>query len=151
MTDRPYSSFNFRVDLRLGESAEALCKGSFAEVDGLQISIEPKTIREGGANGRQIHLTGPASYSELTLRRGMTETLDLWDWFERIQTERNLRAEGEIVMLAADRDAVAVRYALTGCFPVSIKGAPLKAAESAVAVEELRLSYETLHRVKVGD
>jgi phage tail-like protein len=147
---RPFTAFNFRVDLRLAGASEPLCGGEFSEVDGLEISIEPKTIREGGGNGRQIHLMGPTSYGELTLRRGMTDSLDLWDWFERVQTERGLRADGEIAMLAPDRSRATVRYRFSGCFPLSIKGAALAAADGGVAVEELQIAYETMHRLRGG-
>lgn len=150
MTTRPFAQFNFRVQIRLAGEAEPLCGGEFSEVDGLEISIEPKTIREGGGNGRQIHLAGPVSYGQLSLRRGMTDSLDLWDWFERIQTERDLRADGEIEMLAADGETVTVRYVLSGCFPVSIKGAAMTAADGGVAVEEMNIAFETLRRARAG-
>ena len=46
--------------------------------------MEVKTIREGGVNDRQIRLTGPATYGQLTLKRGMTDgSFELWNWFER--------------------------------------------------------------------
>jgi phage tail-like protein len=147
---RPYTAFNFRVDLRLAGASEPLCGGEFSEVDGLEISIETKTIREGGGNGRQIHLIGPVSYGQLTLRRGMTDSLDLWNWFERMQTERGLRADGEIAMLSADRSTTTVRYIFGGCFPISIKGAALAGADGGVAVEELQIAYETMRRARGG-
>lgn len=150
MTTRPFTQFNFRVQIRLAGAAEPLCSGEFSEVDGLEISIEPKTIREGGGNGRQIHLAGPVSYGQLSLKRGMTESLDLWDWFERIQAERNLRADGEIELLAADGETVTVRYVLGGCFPVSIKGGAMTASDGAVAIEEMQIAFETLRRARAG-
>jgi phage tail-like protein len=146
MTARPLTGFNFRIDLRLGDAAEPLCGGSFSEVDGLEIKIEPKTIREGGGNGRQIHLMGPVGYGELTLRRGMSETLELWDWFERVQSERGLRAEGEITVLSPDRERTTMRYQLGGCFPLSLKGPALNAGAGEGAIEEAKIAYETLRR-----
>lgn len=147
---RPFLQFNFRLALRLAGASEPLCGGEFSEIDGLEMTMEPKTIREGGGNGRQIHLAGPVSYGQLTLKRGMTDSLDLWDWFERLQTERSLRADGEIEMLSADRQRPTVIYALRGCIPVMLKGAAMNAADGAVAVEEMQIAYETLHRKRTG-
>ncbi len=150
MTSRPFTQFNFEVQLRLEGDSEPICQGAFSEVDGLEITMEPTTIREGGGNGRQIHLVGPVSYGQLSLKRGMSETLDLWDWFDRLQTERNLRAEGEIHMKSPDRSKSTAIYVLRGCLPVSLKGAALNAADGSVAIEEMQVAFETLHRKKTG-
>jgi phage tail-like protein len=109
------------------------------------MTMEPKTIREGGGNGRPIHLPGPVSYGQLTLKRGMTTGFDLWSWFERTQVERGLRASGEVLVLSSDRTREDLRFVLTGCLPVKVKAPSLSAADGAVAIEELQVAYETLH------
>ncbi len=82
----PFTSFNFLVSLTLAQpglpgTATPLCNGEFTECDGLDMTIEPKTYREGGNNTRQIHLVGPVTYGNLSLKRGMTANQDLWKWF----------------------------------------------------------------------
>ena len=72
-----FTAFNFLVEIQVPDLSEMVCEGGFAECDGLEMSIAPKTIREGGNNNRQIHLAGPVSYGQLTLKRGMTKNLDL--------------------------------------------------------------------------
>lgn len=144
--DRPFTSFNFRVSLLLDGSGEPLCDAAFAECDGLEMSMEVKTLREGGANQRQIHLVGPLSYGQLTLKRGMTADAGLWDWFDRVQRERRLRASGEVVVLASDREREDLRFVLTGCLPIKLKAPGLKGADGGIAVEELQVAYETLRR-----
>jgi phage tail-like protein len=151
----PFTTFNFKVLLSfpsslsqigatLGVEELTVCRGEFSECDGLEMTMAPKTIREGGNNGRQIHLSGPVSYGQLTLKRGMTENTALWRWFERAQRKLDLRADGKIVMLAPDRRSKQVRFSLTGCLPVKIKAPALSAATGAVAVEEMQIAYETL-------
>ena len=46
---------------RVDGVADALCSAAFAECDGLEMTMDVKTIREGGNNGAQIRLTGPVS------------------------------------------------------------------------------------------
>lgn len=150
MPDRPFTSFNFRVEIQLGDDADPVASAEFSECDGLEMSLEPKTIREGGNNGRQIHLAGPVAYGQLTLKRGMTRSFDLWRWFERVQTERSLRASGEVLMLSSDRSRTDVRFTLTGCLPIKVKAPPLKAADGAIAIEEMQIAYETLHLAAEG-
>ena len=82
---QPFTTFNFKVNLRLSEGGAEVCAAEFSECDGLEMSLEPKSIREGGNNGQQIHLAGAISYGQLSLKRGMTDNFDLWNWFEKIQ------------------------------------------------------------------
>ena len=81
----PLTTFRFDVTLKVNNSAlgltNKLCEGRFSEIDGLDMSNEVKTMREGGNNLNQIHLVGPVTYGQLTLKRGMTTNLELWKWF----------------------------------------------------------------------
>ena len=141
---QPFSAFNFKVRLQLDGESRPVCDGAFSEVGGLELNIEVQTIREGGNNVRQIHLMGPVSHGQLTLKRGMTEGLDLWRWFTRVNRQRDLRASGEIAVLSADRERETLRFALTGCLPVKLKAPALNATDGIVAIEEMQVAYETL-------
>ncbi len=147
---RPFTTFNFKVRLTLPGESGTVCDAEFSDCDGLEMSLEPKTIREGGNNRRQIHLAGPVSYGQLTLKRGMTPDFGLWDWFEEVQEDRSLRASAEVWMLSSDRDSTDVRFVLTGCLPVKVKAPSLSAREGAVAIEEMRIVYETLSMAGQG-
>jgi hypothetical protein len=57
----PFSAFNFSIEITPDGSAAPLCGAAFAECDGLEMTLDVKTIREGGNNGRQVKLAGPAS------------------------------------------------------------------------------------------
>lgn len=158
---RPFTSFNFHVAFTLPGEEKELCEGKFSECAGLEMNMEVKTIKEGGNNLEQIHLAGPLTYGQLTLKRGMTSSFDLWDWFERIQEERNLRVDGEVHMLSSlhmskdqnppgkrNKDVV---FKLTNCLPIKVVAPSLSAKDGEVAIEELQLAYERLQRVKSGN
>jgi phage tail-like protein len=142
--ERPFTAFNFRVTITLDGQAAALCDAAFSECSGLELTAAVKTIRQGGDNGRAIHLTGPVSYGQLTLKRGMTETFDLWDWFERVLTERHRRAKCEVAMLSSDRRRTNAVFVLTGCLPLKLRVPTLDGKEGALAIEEMQIAYETL-------
>jgi phage tail-like protein len=151
---RPLGAFNFRVELSLPGESNPVCLATFSECDGLEMSMEAKTIREGGNNGRQIHLVGPVTYGQLSLKRGMTETadssnkiVDLWEWFEKVQGSPNLRAHGEISLLSRDRARTTKRFLLTGCLPLKIRAQGFNAQDGVIAVEEMQIAYETMERV----
>lgn len=161
----PFSSFNFLVSITVKDApaglglAEPLCNAEFAECDGLEMTMEPKTVKEGGNNTQVIHLAGPVNYGNLTLKRGMTSNLDLWKWFNaaagnwRVShpVRRGLLAGAEIIL----RDAALaplLRYAIYDCLPIKLKAAPMNAKDGIIAVEEFQLvySYFTVELVNKG-
>lgn len=145
MTERPLTAFNFKVNLSFAGESKRICLAEFSDCDGLEMSQTLKTIREGGNNGRQIHLAGPVVYSQLTLKRGMSSNHDLWTWFAEVQTDRSLRVTGEILVLSSDRTREDARFVLTGCLPIKLKAPALNAKDGAIAIEEMQIAYETLH------
>lgn len=140
----PFSAFNFTVEITPDGASAALCSASFSECDGLEMTVDVKTIREGGNNGVQIKLAGPASYGQLTLKRGMTSSFDLWHWFERVVRDPKVRATGEVVLHAPDRVTTLATWVLQRCVPLKLKAPALNAREGIVAIEELQLGYESL-------
>jgi phage tail-like protein len=140
----PFTNFNFSVEINRGGDAKPLVNAAFAECDGLEMSMEVKTIREGGANGRQIRLNGGTSYGQLMLKRGMSDNFELWDWFSDSIADPRLRANAEVVLLAPDGNTVRARFVLSRCVPVKIKAPPLNARDGQIAIEELQMAYETL-------
>jgi phage tail-like protein len=135
----PFTAFNFRVEILLPGAAEPLCEAAFAECDGLELRHEVIKVREGGDASSHRLFAGSLSFGEITLRRGMTESFDLWKWF----ADPSLRADARVTILAEDGDPRAV-FLLRRCLPVRLKAPRLDAMRSAVAVEELQIACEAL-------
>jgi phage tail-like protein len=146
----PFTSFNFAVEINRGEDGKPLVNAAFSDCDGLEMTMEVKTIREGGANDRQIRLNGMVAYGTLTLKRGMTPNFDLWTWFRDSVQDPGLRAIAEVILLGADGATERARFQLTRCVPVKIKASAFNAREGQVAVEELQVAYETLKLLTPG-
>jgi len=144
----PFTTFNFAIEIKVDPISQRVCDAAFSDCDGLEMTMEAKTIREGGNNTRQHRLTGPVAYGQLTLKRGMTGTFDLWDWFGQVSSQPSLRADAEVVMFAGDGTTVLMSYLLTRCVPIKLKAPAMSAASGGIAVEELQLAYETLTLVK---
>ena len=141
--DDPFTAYRFEVVLTLAQPCPGVggpvCRGAFSECDGLEISMEPKTVIDGGANDFRTHLVGPASYGQLTLRRGMTSTSDLWAWMAAVRVPgRDLTADGTITMSDGAGEPQA-SFTLEGCLPTRLRGPALNAQTGLVAVEELGL------------
>lgn len=149
---RPFTTFNFKVELTLKDEKDFICSASFSECDGLEITMTPKTIREGGNNNQSIHLIGPVSYGQLILKRGMTDTLDLWDWFEQVlqNGQWGLRASGSVIILSSDGNTEKAHFDLGGCLPVKLKAPALNGKDGLLAIEEMQIAYEWLKIRRTG-
>jgi phage tail-like protein len=141
----PFTAFNFAVQIDVPDISSEICSAAFAECDGLEMTMDVKTIREGGNNTQQIRLTGAVNYGTLTLKRGMTANFDLWKWFGRLYEpdKGGLRGTATVVVYAPDHQTTA-EFVLTGCLPVKLKAPALNAKDGMVAIEEFQLAYETL-------
>jgi phage tail-like protein len=143
----PFTAFSFAVEIAVSlgplELLPHVCNASFSECDGLEATMDVRTLREGGNNATQIKLAGPLNYGQVTLKRGMSPNLDLWDWMTLTCRDPAARGDGQVVVLAPD-GSERVRFLLSRCLPVKVKAPPLNAKDGMVAIEELQLAYESL-------
>jgi phage tail-like protein len=140
----PFTTFNFSIEITRTGQTERLCHAAFSECDGLEMTMDVKTIREGGNNGQQIRLTGAYNYGQVTLKRGMTANFDLWNWVNDTLANPGLRADVEVVYLTEDGKTARASFVLSRCLPTKLKAPPLNAKDGMVAIEELQLTYESL-------
>jgi phage tail-like protein len=134
-----------------GLDIKKVCEGQFSDCDGLEMTMDVKTIREGGNNVSQIRLIGGVSYGQVTLKRGMTaNSVDLWDWFDAQQLgapgqlRKDFRGEATIVMKTPNREKERVRFVLRKCLLTKLKAPALNAKDGIVAIEEMQLTYESM-------
>jgi phage tail-like protein len=149
----PMPAFNFHVGASLAgvNKGKLICLGSFAEVSGLEATMEPKVIKVGGRNYGAIQRAGPVSFATVVLRRGVSETRDLWAWWALFSGGNGSVKVGS---LAANRTNVTVSmirgrkavltWKLENAMPVKFKAGDLNARGTEVAIEELHLVHEGL-------
>ena len=149
--------FRFKVTLFATGSdvAQPLCQGSFSEISGLEASMSPKTIKEGGRNWGEVQLAGASNFPPVVLKRGVTQINDLYDWFDVTTRQANYgyRMDGQIDIYDADglSDPI-LTWKLSNVMATKFKGPDLSSTASAVAIEELHLVHEgmTLQRRSAG-
>jgi phage tail-like protein len=139
--------FRFRVSLIQGGTT--LCGGAFSEVTGLEATMAPKKIVEGGRAWGEVMRAGPVTFSTVVLKRGVTELDDAWAWFDAVGRLASFgsRLDGRIEVMDAlttPEAQVLLTWNLTRCLPVKFKGPDLSAVGTQVAIEELHLAHEGL-------
>lgn len=117
----------------------------FTSCQGLSAKINTTLLKEGGVNDHQRILLGPTSYTEVTLSRGITNSLLFWNWLQAaMQGGTNIRRHVNILVFSQAGETIQC-WALRGAVPVGWKAAQLQASSTGVAVEELSLAYESLN------
>lgn len=143
-----FIAFRFHVKLFEREGGGAvLCRGAFSEVSGLEATMAPKALKEGGRNWGEVQLAGPTSFAPVVLKRGITALGDLWSWFDAVTrgADHALRYSGVIeVFHPARPSAPTLVWRLARVLPTRFKGPDLSATAQQVAVEELQLVHEGL-------
>ena len=134
----PYRSYNFRVEFD-GQDV-----GSFSEVSGLSSQGDAVDYREGtDAFMSPRKLIGLRTFGTVTLRRGVTASTVLWDWYARIVNGLTDRRDGAVV-LRNEEGADVMRWTLYGAFVNSYEGPSFNAANSEVAIEAVEIVPERI-------
>jgi len=142
--ERPYSAFNYLVDLGTGDTESA--QAGFSEVSGLGMEINIAEYRNGNEKDNAPRkITGSYKVPDVTLKRGLIGTLDLYEWLDQIRNGENdaLRTV-TIQLLSEDRSAVAMEWKLTNARPIKYTGPTLSGNSTEIAVEELVLATERI-------
>ena len=151
MSAQPFTAGAFAVELRLPGSDEPLCQAAFCECDGLELRRTITTLRDGGDAGTVRLAPGPESFGNVTLRRGMTSTFDLWGWWERVRRDPGVRASCDVIVLSPDLAEERVRFRLHRCLPAKLTGPTLDATGNDIAIESLEIACEGIEIVRPGE
>jgi phage tail-like protein len=144
LRDLPYAQFNFLVDL--GTGATDGPQAGFQECSQIGTTVDVVEYRNGNEKENNVRkLTGLASVSDVTLRRGIIGSLDLYDWLDQIRNGDQAAVRTVTVqLLSEDHTAVVQTWRLLRARIVRHVSGPFDARCSDVAMEELTLAYERL-------
>jgi phage tail-like protein len=137
----PFRNFNFLVEI------QGIVQASFLECSGLEATTEVVEYREGGDNTTVRKLPGKTSYSDITLKRGLTASAELWAWRQAVIEGTVDRRHGSIVLYDLDNRTEVVRWNFTSAWPSKWDGPQLNARGNEVALETLVLAHEGITRV----
>ena len=119
---------------------------SFSECSGLGMQIKKNVFHEGGVNDQQKIYLGQAEFSDVTLKRGITDNQGFWKWISSVFTQTSTRRNVNILVFNQAGETM-MSWTLIGAVPIAWKTPAMQADGNAVAIEELTLAYEGL---KVG-
>ncbi|HEX8652919.1 MAG TPA: phage tail protein [Pyrinomonadaceae bacterium] len=135
----PYRGFNFLVEI------DGITQAGFQEVSGLDASTDAVDYREGSDPNHVRKLTGLNKYSAITLKRGITDSDELWKWRNTVIDGKTERKNGSIILLDEAKQEK-IRWNFFNAWPSKWTGPALNSTSTAVAVETLELTHEEVKR-----
>lgn len=150
----PLHVFRFQVDFFTdslsGQGSQEqfqVCSGAFAECTGLEATMEPKVIKEGGRNYGAAQRAGGTTFATVILKRGISSNQNLYQIFNTMAIG-TFAPRMQVTINLFDNSGVAVMaWQLDKAMPIKYKFSDLNAKNSEVGIEELHLAHEGLWSV----
>ncbi|KAF0224686.1 MAG: hypothetical protein FD176_868 [Rhodospirillaceae bacterium] len=144
LTD-PYRGFRFRVEIAGIQIA------AFAEASIPDITIDSVDYREGTDPIYKRPLSGLSSYGRLSLKKGLTDSMDLYNWQQQVLQQgsggKSAKKNVSLILIAPD-GSDKCRWNVINAWPSKYETSGLNAASSDVLVETLELAMDYMTRVK---
>ena len=135
----PYRNFNFQVEIN------GIIQAGFSDCSGFGANTDPIEYREGGENKTTRKLPGLTKYPNITLKWGLTDSRDLYDWYRDVINGKIERKNGSIIVLDLDGKEK-VRWNFFNSWPTKWDGPDFSAKGNDVAIETLELAHEGIER-----
>lgn len=142
--ERPYVQFNFLVNL--GDGVTNTPQAGFQEISGIGMEVTITEYRPGNyAFNNVIKTAGLNKATDVTLKRGVIGSLDLYRWLDDVRSgSPNSLRTVTIELKSEDRTATVQTWRLLNARIMKHQTGALNAKGTDVAMEELTLSYERL-------
>jgi phage tail-like protein len=143
LRERPYAQFNFLVNVAGDtEGPEA----GFQECSTISMSVDVIEYRNGNERENNPRkLTGLQRVSDVTLKRGIIGSLNLYQWLDQIRNGDPVGLRTVLIQLQSeDHTAIVTTWKLLRARIVKHSSGPLNANGMDVAMEEMTLAYERL-------
>ena len=134
----------YRYVMTIGEIDEEI---QFKEVSGLESTTEVIEYQEGGAVQQPLKkLPGRTKYTNITIKRGITSNLGLWEWYSSIVDNQRdgMERYDAIITLHDGNEGEEKVYNLSEIWPCRYKGPDLDAQGDDIAFEEIEFVCESL-------
>lgn len=135
----PYRNFSFLVEI------DGITQAGFSDCSGFGASTDPIEYREGGETKTVRKLPGLTKYTNITLKWGLTDSKELYQWYRDVVNGKIERKSGSIILLDLEGNEK-VRWNFFEAWPTKWDGPDFTAKGNDVAIETLELVHERIER-----
>jgi len=131
----PYRNFNFVVEI------DGIAAAGFSEVSMPAASADVIEYREGGNPSVVRKLPGRIHFGNLMLRRGITASDELYNWWKTVLDGQTIRRNMAVILMDEARNPVK-RWVFREAWPARYQPSGLDARGREVALETVEIVFE---------
>lgn len=141
----PLVGFHFALDFKgkiVGFFTECSGIGSENEI------IEHKVVNQDG-HEIVMKIPGRLKWENIVLKRGITSSMDIWDWRKQVEDGDvdGARRDGSILMKDSRLEKTVAQWDFNRAWPSKVTGPQPKADSNEIGIEELTITHEYIKRV----
>lgn len=137
-------AFDHLVNSKFKVEIEGVTTAAFAAFDGLESTTDVVEYTDGDDLSVRKR-PGRTRYANIVLRRGYTNTKELWDWYKAVIDGKVERKAGSVILCGDDGKEI-MRYNFFEAWPCRWKGLELDAGKTGALIEELEIAVERVER-----
>lgn len=144
----PLPAFCFKVTIAI--NGEQTINSFFKSVGGVKQETEVVDYKSGGVNNATYKLLGAAKWSNLVLKRGFTDSVDLMDWRNAWVKPGGDKKRATVTVQQLNtqlQEVAGLRWEFVDCWPCKWELSEFDAAKNEIVIETLELAH---HGIKIG-
>ncbi len=138
-------SFRYRLEV------DGIDEAGFAEVSIGDLSVDPIDYREGDEITIVRKLDGLKKYADITLKWGITDSMELADWWRIVRDDRapeKTACRPVVIRVLGERGEEAGAFEVFKAWPCKYDPADLDADGNESAIDTLELCNEGMKRIR---
>jgi len=139
----PYRNFKFRVEI------EGIQVAGFADATIPDSTTKSVDYREGTDLPHQRKLSGLTEYASITLKKGITDSMDLYYWKKQVEDAGAIKARKSISLILVDEEGNdKAQWNILEAWPTKYDPSDFSAKANDVVIETLEIVHEGVTRTK---
>lgn len=141
----PYRNSRFLVEI------DGIIQAGFSEITVPDSTSDIVEYREGKDSPTMRKLLGLTKFGNITLKWGVTDSLELYEKWRKPVEEGNMKAarKSVAIILMSEDGSPAARWEFENAWPIKYDAPDMSAKGNEVAIETLEIAHESMKRVKV--
>lgn len=141
--DDPYRNFRFRVEI------DGIRIAGFAEATIPDSTTDTTDYREGTDLPFQRKLSGLTKYGNITLKRGLTDSMELYNWKKLVEDSGAIKARKGISLILIDEEGNdKAQWDINEAWPTKYDASDFSAKANDVVIESFEIVHEGVKRIK---
>ena len=137
-----YKNYRFLVEI------DGIVQAGFEEVTIPYSLPDPIDYRENSNQPTMHQIPGLLKYGHVTLKRGITNSMDLYNWCRLVEDAKIKEARKNMAIIVLNEEKkTAARWEFESAWPTKYVALNLKAPGNELSIESIEVTHEGMKRI----